>query len=897
MDDGPVAASPSASPGSRRQPEQQRHLDAAARLQLAAALLEYDYEHDGKLAEHSAIFAPYRQEPDLTTPQLSGNGGVDSPHNVNVDDSGAASLPDDQQYETTKRRSRILSTTSNVDRIVNRYAQSIAPTLDGPAVTSRASLDFLSPKSENGFVLSPDSSSVKSPPSAHIQSPSVYNDPGVNEDELASEWGLDNVVSKFEKLDSNAFRMDASKLQAKKAAAAAATSTTSATTFDTMQNKPKGRKRSGTSGSDILLYLPDSTFTLSGYKLQNKDGNDGDQDHEEELDPTYGLDSRSAPTVLNFNQRKLRHRSGSELKAARKSFESELEMAFSAAASGNIGEASEHGGRSRSSSLGAFTNTFASPELAKDAAVRAAADYAAEAVARPASSLSMQAGGDGYISRFDPKAVAALRQEDLATRPRFPTALHPKILVMPAPLAQLEAEEKARQEEEEEKAALKQGESIVEEEKPKIEREAGRLYGRSLMDELQSRKERQRARNRAFRGDSRKAMMDMNKYKMIDRSPSPLSSAAAAAGQLPSIPKKGDRNGDDTQAEGEDDDDDDRPLRPISSAPIADDPWIKYTSHRSLANVAKGKSMIDISKVAREGMSRSPTSPALLSSEKHKSISPGLDTHRHTLSTAELQQRYKKKRQSMLEPDSYANETEGNGSEDDEDDDVPLGTRQEQLSASQRRDPASPESPLTPLQAKPISPIKPMREKQSVFGVDLVMQKELAKLEHILEIEEAERKIKAERERIKNAEKEAKEAKKRAKTAKKEKKRMLKEKAKAAATGKERPPLAQPTIPRQEDGFEEETDMQWRNGDCNSVAPGSRTPMQLHPDNDWRDDYQRQSYFSMQANGEVDDFYGADDNRNGEYAWMLAPYLAANAQFESHSSGKTQCPTSSKKEP
>ena len=42
---------------------QQPVFDTYARLQLAAALLEYDHEKDGKLAEQSAIFAPYRQAP------------------------------------------------------------------------------------------------------------------------------------------------------------------------------------------------------------------------------------------------------------------------------------------------------------------------------------------------------------------------------------------------------------------------------------------------------------------------------------------------------------------------------------------------------------------------------------------------------------------------------------------------------------------------------------------------------------------------------------------------------------------------------------------------------------------------------------------------------------------
>ncbi|CAE6433056.1 unnamed protein product [Rhizoctonia solani] len=53
----------------------------------------------------------------------------------------------------------------------------------------------------------------------------------------------------------------------------------------------------------------------------------------------------------------------------------------------------------------------------------------------------------------------------------------------------------------------------AETEGPQAERPAGRLYGRSLMDDLQDRKAQMRGRQRVFRGDNRPAMMDRGQIR------------------------------------------------------------------------------------------------------------------------------------------------------------------------------------------------------------------------------------------------------------------------------------------------------------------------------------------------------------------------------------------------
>jgi hypothetical protein len=640
--------------------------------------------------------------------------------------------------------------------------------------------------------------------------------------------------------------MEASKMKA----AAAAAASTAKTRQSSGKKRKTGRKRSGTSGSDILFKEFGTMNSLdAGLKLQ-QDLEQQEEELNDDDDPTFGVDSHSAPTVLNANinsYRKLRARSGSYTKEARKSFESQLEMAFSPDASepgGGEDESQEEGevshqqgGRSRASSLGGFANSVypATSVEAKNEAIKAVADYAAETSARPPSSL---AGAGGFVSRFDPKALAAQREEELATRPRFPYALHPKILIMPAPLAELEAEAQA----------VKQAEEEVGVDKPRVEREPGKLFGRSLMDELQQRKERQKARNRAFRGDSRKAMMDMQKFK---RAPSPLA--------VPGQEKAGGGHGNGSDEE----DDDDKPLRPASSAPVSNDPWLKYTSHRSLAHLSKDKSTLDIQSPSKDDMKRSPTTPTMHSPGLN-APSPGFDTNRNTLSTAELQQAYKQNRQSILDLNAIATQEESTtDDDDDEDDDVPLVTRQEQLATTHK---VKDEAAATAAgEKKTVAAASKMKEAQSVFGIDLVMQKELAKLEQILEMEAAERKIHAERQRIKDAEREAKDAKKKAKMEKKEKKRKEKERIKAIATGK----IANGNKQASQKQHLDDGDSQWRAENRTSVLGPLNVPPQerthsLSPGQ--ADLYQRQSYFSMapNINGQEDNYFSQENGRDSK---------------------------------
>lgn len=751
---------------------EQQQLHAAARLQLAAALIEYSFEEDGKVAEQSAIFAPYRQdnafEPGeryhdsnaYDANQLyqdddegGGGGGVALDTDNNVDHPQS---PVSQRHPYNGNAMPRASTSSSIYH-ANSYSSYAAATVQ----TSVAVSNVLSRRSE--VATSPEPWGRNDTPFSTSSTPAPVGELlDVNEDELTSEWGLDNVVDKFNTLDSNAFRTEASKISAAKTA----TSNT---------KKPKGRKRSGTVGSDIL--------TMSGFEAGSGESDASNlnnvlqsleqvdtEDNQELLDTERIRDSQSAPSHL-VDRRKLRHRSGSEIKAARKSFESELELAFSAADSDEA--VTRKGNRSRSSSLGTINALGQGGASQLEDAAVASFEYAAEPVARPVSSMS------GYVSRFDPKAVAAQREEELASRPRFPKALHPAILVMPAPLADLLAEEEAAADAAVEAEAQAQAESH---ETPRIEREPGKLYGKSLMDELQQRKDKQKSRNRAFRGDSRRAMMDMDKYK---RAPSPLGGASEGG------------EGDDS-----DEDDDDKPLRPASTDALTNEPWLKYTSHRSLARLSKGKSLGNIAQLSSDGTAKSLASPASLTGLK-ESTSSRRDSNRHTLSTAELQDQYRKNRQSMLDlANGVADEVANlESSDNDEDDDVPLEMRKGQLFSKV----SGQEAPVSSELDKKKAMKSQVKEKHSVFGVDLVMQRELAKLEQILEIEEAEKKIQAERERIKDAEREAKERKKQAKAAKKEKKRKQKESDKALATGK-RTTIAPAAPQEQEDGM----DMQWR---------------------------------------------------------------------------------------
>ena len=612
-------------------------LDTFARLQLAAALLEYDHDLDGKLAEQSCIFAPYREDVpvlDLYTGDQYQNG---YPAYQEDDDA-------DMTWRTNDRTSKRLS-------------------LAAGGATPAVFTDFLGDPAQDTI------------PEEPIEA-------GVDDADLASEWGLESVMTKFDNLDANELKVGTGAKKARK-------------------------RKNSRAQTEILGMMSDVEALDLGADRQ---------------DPTEDFATESLPDVLDhamIRPRRKGPKQSAGAKARRASLESELEMAFSGSEQLDpldMGEATA-GGRSRSSSLGGMApsmlsfNALAGPLDAEDMA-KMSADYAAEAVARPASSMSQ------YVSRFDPKAVAAQKEEDLSTRLRFPGSLHPKILVMPAPLAELSLAGKDAEAEPE-----------IEQPKPRIEREAGKLYGRSLMDELNDRKTRQKAKNRAFQGDSRRAMTDNLALRHV-RAPSPL-------GETQPL----------NEGSGS-------PEKPLVAGKSTEDPWVKYTSHRSLAGIASSpgrgaptspsKRVTTLLSPGHSPHTASPTTPRALAS------SPSAQ-----LSTAELQAAYKRASAMPLQKTQQ---------DSDSDDDVPLQTRQAQLTTSLG-------ASTSPIKAQS-EPAKPM---PSVFGQDLVMQAELLKLEKILKIEEAEKKIQAEKERILELEREVKEKKKREKAERKAQKKAEKE--------------------------------------------------------------------------------------------------------------------------
>lgn len=602
-------------------------LDTFARLQLAAALIEYD--GDGPLAESSAMFAPYREDvPELEPYQA--DHSPDAGYDLNEDEHAGMA------WRTNDRTSKRLS---------------MAAGGVSPAVFT----DFL-----------------RDSPNNAIQEEGLHEmEHNVDDADLASEWGLESVMTKFDNLDANELKLNKG------------------------GKKPKKRKNSRAQ-TDILDIMSD----VEALDIQGA-----------EVDRSEGFATQSLPDVLDHTARRPKRKGPKQsagAKERRVSLESELDMAFSDPLGGMPEGEAMAGGRSRSSSLGGMapsTMSFNALSGPLDAAEMAqlSADYAAEAPARPASSMST------YISRFDPKAIAAQREEELSTRLRFPNSLRPKILIMPAPLAELELGEHEAE-----------AENQPESPKPRIEREAGKLYGRSLMDELNDRKLRQRAKNRAFQGDSRRAMTDNLAARHV-RAPSPLGGSPSAEQTAELFDKQ------------------------IPADTTSDDPWVKYTSHRSLANLA-GSPEADaahlkrVSTLLSPGNSTSPTTP------RGHPVSPSAQ-----LSTAELQAAYKRASAIPLQAPPPGL---------DSDDNVPLQTRQVQLTSTVGVS-------ISPIKAKPETS-KPM---PSIFGQDLVMQAELQKLEKILAIEEAEKKMKAEKERILELEKEAKEKKKREKAEKKARKK------------------------------------------------------------------------------------------------------------------------------
>jgi hypothetical protein len=126
----------------------------------------------------------------------------------------------------------------------------------------------------------------------------------------------------------------------------------------------------------------------------------------------------------------------------------------------------------------------------------------AGATSRPLSSVTVQPAPDEVVPTIlldqDPRMKnwtpqerrAWLDDEEQLPAPRFAATTRPKVLTMPPPLQDQVWEEQKRQKIEEQERRARQGEEDTKAEK--LVREPGRLYGRSLMDELLERKEVQK---------------------------------------------------------------------------------------------------------------------------------------------------------------------------------------------------------------------------------------------------------------------------------------------------------------------------------------------------------------------------------------------------------------------
>lgn len=701
------------------------HIDTFARLQLAAALLEYDHDLDGKLAEQSAIFTPYRDA-------AAGAGGT----GIGSGSTGYLICQDqeEQPYPTT------------------------AGGGDGATVAPSLSIGLIPPTSLlSGNVVRLENGQERDGPA-----PGESAGHDDNDNDLASEWGLDSVMTKFD-----AKNFDPSVL-------------TSGTKLPANKRKKRRQRRRSLAHSEFDDYAfgggggPYDTrsqgdpVTTSSFELNHRRSESG------------GLqNTRSLPDVLDHTQLRGFDERPRGTKAPRKTrisldLESELDQAFGGSFDGDA----EDGARSRSSAYGGgLAPTVRTGKISFDVEELAgpsttSASYAQEIAARPSSSLGLlntdttdeTSPSSSYVSRFDPKALARARAEEEATRIRFPNSLHPKILVMPAPLADLVVEEQ-RQKEEAEQIAQQEAE---EQAKPRVEREAGKLYGKSLMDELNERKKRQKSKQMVFTGDNRRAMMEnpvslAHRQEQLRRKSSPLRGESSAL------------NGDTEDSE----EDDIRPLMPKPVEPVKiaiddADPWAKYASHRSLDALAAARDSTTPDPQRMSSLLPSPgiDDPSQQSPNRASTaalLSPP-DAVRLTssMSTRELQDHYRRQSTMTLQALTAGKGSERQEEDSEEDDDIPLDTRRAQLAQSPTAKPASATQPSKDAQGIPTS----------VFGQDLIMARELEKLEKILRIEEAEKRIEAEKARVKQAELDAKEAKKRAKAEKKAKKREEKEKEK-----------------------------------------------------------------------------------------------------------------------
>ena len=408
-------------------------------------------------------------------------------------------------------------------------------------------------------------------------------------------------------------------------------------------------------------------------------------------------------------------------------FEDELELAFSNTSGQKLQKADTQDKISRSPSFDLASSPFSNDAAlgeAHDITGSSSAAYAQEAPARPASSLS------NYTSRLDPKAVAAQQAEESSGRLRFSRSLLPQILVMPAPLADLAHSEQQYQKDE---AIESHVDPRKERQNSAIEREPGKLYGKSLMDELNERKQRQKSKQRAFQGDNRRAMMDnavMQNYRH-HRTPSPLSGMADKYEKQAEIYGLWEPKGPDY---------DNKAWPPYN---LNNTPQILTGMSPDSANIAafSQKDQNTLGYFASRGNLQTVKSPLKTAFVQPQNI-------KTPLSTKELQEQYKVSKHILslsfsprASPDS------------DSDDNAPLGDRSSSLAK------------LT--SANETSAVQPLPSLPSVFGKDLVMARELKKLEEILKLEEVERKIEAEHTRIREADRRIKESKKMEKANKK----------------------------------------------------------------------------------------------------------------------------------
>ena len=590
-------------------PPVRTELNTFARLELAAALLEYDQEEDGKVAQQSAIFAPYHQNASY------------------VNDDVALSIK--QAYQN-----RYSSTFDNVDH--DGHYDGIKSTAGTPMPSLYG--DFLGSDDLRG----------------NAEDEKVADDA-----DLISEWGLETVMSKFGE-DSH----------------------------DSTLRRKKHKPSRSTAQSEIVNFSsmqPLETYGRLGSSASK---------------------ARSLPDVLDYTTVHM------ELDLLPDIHQKKFEILPSTSSMLTPQHAERP--RSQSSSVGLAPSLF-SADAMRDSAADAAKSYAAytqEACARPVSSMS------GMTSRFDPKAMAAVQTEELSERLRFPKSINPKILVMPAPLFDLA----------EHRQSYDVGNTSI---NPVVEsvkllrtaREPGRLYGKSLMDELNVRKQRQKLKQRVFQGDNRIAMMDslVSQAHRQAKGPSPLS------GKLSGDEKDGI--------------DDQEPQVKETNLPIADT-WAKYVSNNT--RDGKGNASASVIQYKLPSLESGQIHP-LPSTDMLQAPLSSQEKFPSSMSTKELQQQYRQSRKDFSFP--LQKETLADS---DTDDDVPLLDRHYDRTNS--------------TSAHASQAIVALPSLPSVFGRDLIMERELAKLEEILKIEEAEKKIVAEQQRVRLAEHQAKEKRKQEKT-------------------------------------------------------------------------------------------------------------------------------------